>query len=809
MTPPVQKNWQKKFLHVSVCALALAAILAIIAAPAFAAGESRDFFKVDINKQKAKIDKDCGDAEDFISQIKLQNARSVIDLAEYAFKQIKNSLSQEDAVAFRTKIDNATSYLAAKEDSLVKHAVEILHTQGVDPALQFTQNDLRTYGVSDKKIQAVEQTILTEAPAIKQAQERDAIARTLKALESGQQPDPSTDPYIVKTAQRIIKAREDSLRSIQDTKARKEMEEKAKVERARMEKELKEKKVEEERQAKTKIEEEKKRRALEEAERARVAAAQKEKERLERAEQDRQKLLLAQQEKAHKDSMDAVAKQQVAQAKAEEERRRQQEQQTALKEKARKDSIDAVSKRQELRAALKEKARKDSLDAVAKQQAAQAKAEEERRRQQEQKLALQEKARKDSIDALAKRQEAQVKGEEERRRQLDEQQKEKDRLARVEEERQKQQRAALQEKARKDSLDALAKAQAGLQARLEVDRKHHEELVQKEKDRVTHKEQDRQQQQQQAAFQEKSRRDSLDALALAKRQEQQTKAEVERRRQQEQQAALQEKARKDSLDAVAKRQEQTVMAEAERRRQQQQAVLQEKTRKDSLDAVARRQELAAKAEADRQKQQLAQEEKARKETTEKQKQQELAKAAPSPAAGTYVSQQSEEEMSKEAKAQHQAATNAVTEYLKTMRDNQKKAQEQVMELYDLLDKKQASTALGKFKENRKFIAQYVDVQVFNTLEQSIAQAAMEAQPKAGTAVANNASPQAEKPASREDEYIERINGFIRDNKVEAAYAEFKRVEGQLRHYMTGSDFKQLKGMVENAYKIRKKGGSAP
>ena len=333
--------------------------------------------------------------------------------------------------------------------------------------------------------------------------------------------------------------------------------------------------------------------------------------------------------------------------------------------------------------------------------------------------------------------------------------------------------------------------------------------MQKEKDRVTHKEQDRQQQQQQAAFQEKSRRDSLDALALAKRQEQQTKAEVERRRQQEQQAALQEKARKDSLDAVAKRQEQTVMAEAERRRQQQQAVLQEKTRKDSLDAVARRQELAAKAEADRQKQQLAQEEKARKETTEKQKQQELAKAAPSPAAGTYVSQQSEEEMSKEAKAQHQAATNAVTEYLKTMRDNQKKAQEQVMELYDLLDKKQASTALGKFKENRKFIAQYVDVQVFNTLEQSIAQAAMEAQPKAGTAVANNASPQAEKPASREDEYIERINGFIRDNKVEAAYAEFKRVEGQLRHYMTGSDFKQLKGMVENAYKIRKKGGSAP
>jgi hypothetical protein len=140
-----------------------------------------------------------------------------------------------------------------------------------------------------------------------------------------------------------------------------------------------------------------------------------------------------------------------------------------------------------------------------------------------------------------------------------------------------------------------------------------------------------------------------------------------------------------------------------------------------------------------------------------------------------------------------------------MRDNQKKAQEQVMELYDLLDKKQASTALEKFKENRKFIAQYVDVQVYNTLEQSIAQASIEVQPKPGSAAANRVSPQAEKPASREAESIERINSFMRDNKVEAAYAEFKRMEGSLRHYMTGEDFKQLKAMVENAYKIRKKG----
>jgi hypothetical protein len=805
-----------------VCALTLAAIPAFIVAPAFAAGESREFFKVDVNKQKAKIDKDCGDANDFLSQNKIQNARSVIDLAEYELKQIKNSLSQGDAVAARTKIDKAISYLAAKEDSLVKRAVEILHTQGVDPALQYTQNDLRTCGVSEKKIQAAEQTILTEAPAIKQAQERDAIARTLKALESGQQPDPSTDPYIVKTAQRIIKAREDSLRSIQGAKARKEMEEKEKLERARMEKELKGKKLEEERQAKIKFEEEKKRRAQEDAERTRVAAAQKEKERLERAGQERQKQLLAQQEKAHKDSVEAQRKQQETQSKAEEERKRQQEQKLGfqekarkdsidaiakrqeqlamLKEKARKDSIDAVAKRQEQHVALEEKARKDSLDAVANRQEQMAKADEGRRRQQEQKLTLQEKARKDSIEAIAKHQEQQAKSEVERRRQLDAQ-------------------SVLQEKMRKDSLDALAKKQDGLQARLESDRKRHADLVQKEKDRLARIEEERQNQQL-TALQEKARKDSIDALA--KRQEQQAKSDTERRRKQEQQAALQEKTRRDSINALAKRQDQQAKVEEERKRQideqqkekdrlaraeedRQKQLLsqQEKARRDSIEGQRKQQE------QERQKQQLVQEEKARKEAIEKQKQLELAKAAPPPSAGNYVSHQDEQDLSRESQVKQQDAAKAAKEYLQALRDNQKKAQDQVMELYTLMEQNQAANALVKFKENRKFIAQYVDVQVYNALEQSVAQASIEAQPKPGSAAANRVSPKAEKPASREEEYIERINGFIRDNKVEAAYAELKRVEGPLRRYMKGDDFKQLKAMVENAYKIRKQGGTAP
>jgi len=48
-----------------------------------------------------------------------------------------------------------------------------------------------------------------------------------------------------------------------------------------------------------------------------------------------------------------------------------------------------------------------------------------------------------------------------------------------------------------------------------------------------------------------------------------------------------------------------------------------------------------------------------------------------------------------------------------------------MELYDMLDRKQAAVALDKFKSERKFIGENVDVQVFNTLEQAIMKLAVE------------------------------------------------------------------------------------
>jgi hypothetical protein len=695
------------------------------------AAESRDFFKADVTKQKAKIEKDLGDADSLLVQNKIRDARSEVELVEYEYKQAKNNLSQEESVAIRAKIDKIRNAMASKEDLLVKRSSEILHSQGVDSALQYTQNDLRAYGVSDAKIGAAEKKILEEAPAIKQAQEHDAIARALRALESGQSPDPSTDPYIVRTAQRILQARADSVKSVQDAKARKEMEENERAERARMAKEQKEKKKEEENLAKVKAEEEKKR----------------------KAEEDRQKQLLAQQEKARRDSIDAQRKQQEQQSKLEEGRRKLQ---AAQEEKARKDSLEAAKKQQEQQAKVKEdrrrqqaaqedKTRKDSLEAAQKLQQ-QAKVGEDRRKQQ---AAQEDKVRKDSLEAAKKQQEQQAKIEEDRRRQ----------------------QAAQDDNARKDSLEAAQKLQ-----QQDEDRRRQQE-VQQARDRQPSAEADRRQRRD--AQQEKLHKDSLEMAR--KQQEQQAKLEEDRLKQQ---SAQQKKARKDSLEMAKKQEEQQARLDEDQRKRQ--AAQQERARKDSLDAAKKQQQLQAKTDEDRRRQQ---------ET----------RTAETPAA---LPQPQSALPSEKPQEKAPEASKSVQEYLAGLRDNQKKAQDLVMALYDMIDRKQTHEAIDKFKQERKFIAQFVDIQVFNTLEQAILQVAVETQPKPGSraAPAEDTVQNPNKAQSKEQEAIDLINGFIQDNKVEAAYAEFRRVEKSLKHYMPANDFKQMKSMVENAYKVRKKGG---
>jgi hypothetical protein len=643
----------------------------VLAGPTQAA-QSEKLFDVDVKKQKAAWEKDFTQAGEFLSQTKLQNARSQAELLDHKLKQMKAGISKEEAASYQSKIDNITVKIGVKEDSLVKVTMEILNTKGVDQALDYLQNDLRLFGVSEKKTSAAEKTVLDEAPKVQQAIERKAIERTVHALQNKEPLDPDLDPYIVKTAERIIKAHNDSVAAVENAKLRKEAEEKQRQERVLREKEEKEKKIADEKAAKLKQEEDKKRLAEQEAQKKKLEAEEKEKQRLAKIEEDRRKKLSAKEQKAIKDSLFAALKSADQQAKQEKEQQRKLAEQQKEQERAARAGEDKT--KQEL--AQREKARGDSVAAA------------------QQVVAQQEKQRQSAPSAPSALEKEAAGGAEKRSKQ----------------------EMVLQEKARMDSIAAAQKAS--------------EQSAQAEKER------------------------QRTVAAQQKEQEKAARLEEERR---QQKLALQEKAQRDSMAAAQKR----GVAQSQ----------QEKEQQLKLAAQQKEQERLARAEEDRKKKERAMREQFDRDSIE--------------SARTQL-----------------AISKSAQEYLKGLRDNQKKAQNMVMALYDLVDKKRANEALEKFKQDRGFIAQNVDAQVFNVLEQTIFQSVMLSQSKGVSETSPEKSQAAVPP---EQEIIDKINSFMRDNKIEAAYGELKRTEKTLKRYMTGEEFRQLKNMVENAYKIRKQG----
>jgi hypothetical protein len=126
-----------------------------------------------------------------------------------------------------------------------------------------------------------------------------------------------------------------------------------------------------------------------------------------------------------------------------------------------------------------------------------------------------------------------------------------------------------------------------------------------------------------------------------------------------------------------------------------------------------------------------------------------------------------------------------------LRSNEARARDYVMRIYGLVEEGKTNEALLKLREHRVFIAQNVSPTVFNMLELTVAQSASSqggaAQPVQGY-------------SSREDQYIERIKGYIRQNKAEAAYAHFKQVRRHLKKYMDKPEFEALEDMVKNAHR---------
>jgi hypothetical protein len=157
-----------------------------------AAQKGEKIFTVDVEKQKQAIEKDFAKVKDNMGEFRLQNARSVLGLVDYKITQLSPNLPKQEALALKNRFTGANKYLSMIEDSLGNRCLDILHSRGVEAALTYMQQDLRSMGVSELKLNQVEKTILDKAPEIEQAKERAEIDRTVQLLLSGQSVDPST-----------------------------------------------------------------------------------------------------------------------------------------------------------------------------------------------------------------------------------------------------------------------------------------------------------------------------------------------------------------------------------------------------------------------------------------------------------------------------------------------------------------------------------------------------------------------------------------------------------------------------------------
>ena len=373
-------------------------------------------FSIDDDKQKSDIDKSMDRLQELLSALKFQDARSTIDLLNYKLGKAKKVMSGDEVKAYNSRLDNAKKIMALKEDSLVNVTYDILKSQGQDSALLFIQNFLRVDGVSESKVNSAEKKVLEEGPAIKQAKDQEKIANTIKILESGQTPPPSTDAFILQSAQRVVKRHADSLKVIENAKAKKDMDERIRLENIQRDKVAMaalEKKAEEERIDRQKRDEENRiaKQKKDDEQKRQDSIATAENKRLV-IEQEQKKKQQEQFEAQRRDSLKRVAD-----AREEKDRQAQEDQRKrndlARLEQARRDSMDAYRKAQDQlesqrrmvkdqnekkntsRAEIHEKAVRDSIELFRKFQ-------EQTEKQHRADLALQEQLRSDSIAVVKK-----------------------------------------------------------------------------------------------------------------------------------------------------------------------------------------------------------------------------------------------------------------------------------------------------------------------------------------------------------------------------------------------------------------------
>ncbi len=171
----------------------------------------------DAVKKKPALEAELRHGTDYCQRNLLREARTAAATARTAFDQIKGGMSIADRSFLEALQKSLTGAVARKEDSLVAASVALYAAQGEDAALAFIDKVLKKLGVSQNKVAAASDYVLSHGAHVPK---NDSLINTqvfaLSTEKSGTQM--SVDD-IRERAKQKAKAKADSVRLAEEHKA--------------------------------------------------------------------------------------------------------------------------------------------------------------------------------------------------------------------------------------------------------------------------------------------------------------------------------------------------------------------------------------------------------------------------------------------------------------------------------------------------------------------------------------------------------------------------------------------------------------
>jgi hypothetical protein len=149
-------------------------------------------------------------------------------------------------------------------------------------------------------------------------------------------------------------------------------------------------------------------------------------------------------------------------------------------------------------------------------------------------------------------------------------------------------------------------------------------------------------------------------------------------------------------------------------------------------------------------------------------------------------------------AQGMGTTRTVREYLRQRQAEAKKAQDEALQIYELLEKERLEEARQLFRARRTYLAENLGAEVFLVLERSVVMPTGELPDKDVVDAKQSAPKPALSELPEEERLLLRINSYLRQRKWRPAVALFDGGRKRLKEYMTRKEFRKLDDLIDSA-----------